>query len=78
MGITDNFGESKVLRRPAFEYMGDLYAGLQPKGRVTGKLIPDIPYHNISAPHAQPIKFGSLALDSHQEDPDDKFFTRTA
>lgn len=27
----DNFGESKILRRPGFEYMGDLYAGLYPK-----------------------------------------------
>ena len=32
MGITDNFGESKLLKRPGFEYMGDLYAGLNPKG----------------------------------------------
>lgn len=62
MGITDNFGESKILRRPAFEYMGDLYAGLQSKGRVTGKLIPNIPYHDHSAPLAQPINFGSLAM----------------
>jgi hypothetical protein len=30
MGITDNFGESKVIKRPGFEYMGDLYAGLNP------------------------------------------------
>lgn len=28
MGITDHFGESKILRRPGFEYLGDLYAGL--------------------------------------------------
>jgi hypothetical protein len=31
IGIADNFGESKILHRPGFEYMGDLYAGLYPK-----------------------------------------------
>ena len=31
IGIADNFGESKIVRRPGFEYMGDLYAGLYPK-----------------------------------------------
>ena len=36
IGIADNFGESKIVRRPGFEYMGDLYAGLYPKAFEEG------------------------------------------
>lgn len=30
IGVTENFGEAKILKRSSYEYFGDLYAGLEP------------------------------------------------
>ena len=35
IGIYDNFGESKVVKNPGFEYMGDVYAGLYPPTKTS-------------------------------------------
>jgi len=41
--LFENFGESKVLKRPAYEYLGDLYAGLNPLNpQKSGKNITDL------------------------------------
>ena len=31
VNIFEHFGESKLLKQPSYEYLGDLYAGLYPK-----------------------------------------------
>jgi hypothetical protein len=47
--LFENFGESKVLKRPAFEYLGDLYAGLNPLNpQKSGKNITDLMKSKLS------------------------------
>ena len=61
MGITDHFGESLIMRRPGFEYLGDIYAGLKPKGKIIDKVIPNIPFHNHALLNKS-IKLSALTL----------------
>jgi hypothetical protein len=78
MGITENFGESKVLRRPGFEYMGDLYAGLHPKGKITDKLIPSIPFHDPSQSLTRSIRLqNSIKIKESDLVENDKQFPRS-
>ncbi len=38
--IFENFGDAKILKRPSFEFFGDLYAGIKLEDTHDERLLP--------------------------------------